>query len=241
MADRAEGRTTIDATGGLRRVLVVEDTEDVQDLLVKVLERDGFRVVAVPSGTTALDALDHSPVDVVLLDVGLPDIDGLDVLRQIRKRSDVPIIILTARGDETDRVIGLELGADDYVVKPFSPRELVARVRAMLRRRVPGVAGRRLEFPGLAIDLETREVQVEGREVTLRHLEFELLAFLAQAPKKVFTREQLLQQVWGSSSEWQDPRTVTEHIRRVRLQIEPDADNPRYITTVRGVGYRFEP
>ena len=163
------------------------------------------------------------------------------MLAQMRLVHSVPVIMVTARDGETDRVLGLELGADDYVVKPFSPRELASRVRAVLRRTSPGGNEEHLDFVGLHIDLTSREVSVEGRPVGLTTREFELLAFLASSPRRVYSRGQLLERVWSSALEWQDPATVTEHVRRIRLKIEPDPSSPRRIRTVRGVGYSFEP
>jgi len=174
----------------------------------------------------------------------LPEIDGFSILGELRKREDIPVILLTARTEETDRVLGLELGADDYVVKPFSPRELAARVRTVLRRASrsePPVMEPTITFDGLAIDTRSREVRVGGEPVDFTAKEFDLLAFLASSPRQVFSRGQLLEQVWDSSSDWQDASTVTVHVRRIRKKIEQDPDEPRWISTVWGVGYRFEP
>jgi DNA-binding response OmpR family regulator len=179
--------------------------------------------------------------DLVVLDVMLPRMDGFAVLRALREIADVPVILLTARSEEPDRVLGLELGADDYVVKPFSPRELAARVRSVLRRSRRPAAADRLEFEGLVIDGPAREARVGGRVVELTPKEFDLLAFLAASPRRVFSRGQLLEQVWDSSPDYQDSSTVTVHVRRIRQKIEDDPDTPRWITTVWGVGYRFEP
>jgi DNA-binding response OmpR family regulator len=173
----------------------------------------------------------------------LPEIDGYSILAELRKRDDIPVILLTARTEETDRVLGLELGADDYVVKPFSPRELAARVRTVLRRvgrSGPPTPSESLVFDGLEIDGRSREVRVDGELVELTAKEFDLLAYLASAPRQVFSRGQLLEQVWDSSTDWQDASTVTVHIRRIRRKIERDPNEPRWITTVWGVGYRFE-
>jgi DNA-binding response OmpR family regulator len=172
----------------------------------------------------------------------LPEIDGFSLLAEVRKKTDVPVILLTARTEEPDRVLGLELGADDYVVKPFSPRELAARVRTVLRRaQTSRSVAERLQFDGLTIDGATREVTVDGRTVDLTPREFELLAYLAASPRQVFSRAQILEQVWDSSDEWQDPSTVTVHVRRIRQKIEENPNTPRYVCTVWGVGYRFEP
>jgi DNA-binding response OmpR family regulator len=179
----------------------------------------------------------------MILDVMLADADGRELLVEVRRTSDVPVILLTARGKEMDRVVGLKMGADDYVVKPFSPAELAARVATVLRRSRPagGPARRAMDFGELYIDPASREVRRQGEVVELTAKEFDLLTFLAESPRRVFTREQLLDQVWDSRPEWQDPATVTEHIRRIRRKIEDDPDRPRWITTLRGVGYRFEP
>lgn len=222
-------------------VLVVDDEPMVREVVTRYLEHDGFLVTAVEDGRAALKAVKASAPDLIILDIMLPEVDGLDVLTQLRLSGDVPVILLTARTAEADRILGLEMGADDYVLKPFSPRELTARVRSVLRRSSREPAGKRLEFEGLAIDPSTREVRVDGELVELTAREFDLLAFLAASPRQVFSRAQLLSQVWESSPEWQDPATVTVHVRRVRQKIERDPDNPRRLLTVRGVGYRFEP
>lgn len=224
-----------------QRVLVVDDEPMVREVVTRYLEHGGFVVTAVDNGRDALAAAKANPPDLIVLDIMLPEVDGLDVLTQLRLSGDVPVILLTARTAEADRILGLELGADDYVVKPFSPRELTARVKSVLRRSVRETGGRRLEFEGLEIDPTTREVMVDGRPVELTAREFDLLAFLAGSPRQVFSRAQLLSQVWESSPEWQDPATVTVHIRRVRQKIEKDPDQPQRVITVRGVGYRFEP
>ncbi len=223
------------------RVLVVDDEPMVREVVVQYLEREGFSVAEAADGRTALSyVLDRRP-DLVVLDVMLPAVDGLEVLGEIRKRHDVPVILLTARTEEADRVLGLELGADDYVVKPFSPRELTARVRSVLRRARPAAPSPRLEFGGLVIDGTTREVLVAGSVIEMTPKEFDLLAFLAASPRQVFSRGQLLEQVWDSSPDYQDPSTVTVHIRRIRQKIESDPDDPRWVCTVWGVGYKFEP
>ncbi len=226
-----------------RSVLVVDDEPMVREVVSAYLAQDGFRVVECADGDAALDAVGADTPDLVVLDVMIPEVDGFTVLSEIRRHSDVPVILLTARGEETDRVLGLELGADDYVVKPFSPRELAARVRTVLKRTdgpVP-VPDRAMVFDGLEIDPLTREVRVGDREVEMTPKEFDLLAFLASSPRQVFSRTQLLEQVWDSSREWQDPSTVTVHVRRVRRKIESNPETPRWLTTVWGVGYRFEP
>jgi DNA-binding response OmpR family regulator len=222
-------------------VLVVDDDEAVRALLSRYLQLEGYDVREAGDGASALSLISELGPDLVLLDRILPSEDGLDVLTRLRRQSQVPVILLTGLGDEGDRVLGLKLGADDYVVKPFSPAEIVARISTVLRRVKPSERSELLSFDGLVIDLTSREVLVDGERVEATHKEFDLLAFLATSPRQVFSREQLLDHVWESSSEWQDPATVTEHIRRVRRHIESDPDKPRWIKTVRGVGYRFEP
>jgi len=195
----------------------------------------------VADGSSALETIATLHPDMVLLDLTLPAQDGLDVLTRLRRDSDVPVILLTARGSEADRILGLKLGADDYVVKPFSPGELTARISSVLRRTRIAHPQSVLQFDGLMLDLGTREVTAGDLVVATTAREFDLLAFLAASPRQVFSRQQLLANVWDSSEEWQDPDTVTEHIRRIRRRIEPDPDHPRWIKTVRGVGYRFDP
>lgn len=226
----------------LRTVVVVEDGADVRRLVVSLLEADGFRAVEATDGEEALAAVaEHSP-DLVILDLGLPRVGGIEVLARLRQHSSVAVIVLSARSEEADRVLALELGADDYVSKPFSPRELLARVHAVLRRQPESPTDTAmLHFDGLEIDLGAREVRVDGDVVGLRNRQFGLLAFLASSPRQVFSREQLLRAVWNSSAEWQDDRTVTEHVRRLRVLIERDPESPRWLVTVRGAGYRFEP
>ena len=223
------------------RVLVVDDDESVRLLLTRYLEMEGFEVDQVGDSASVLAVIASSKPDLVLLDLMLPADDGLDILTRLRRDSDVPVILLTSRGSEADRILGLKLGADDYVVKPFSPGEVTARINSVLRRTRSGPAQSVLQFDGLVLDLGTREVTVGDLMVTTTAREFDLLAFLASSPRQVFSRQQLLANVWDSSEEWQDPDTVTEHIRRIRRRIEPDPDQPRWIRTVRGVGYRFDP
>jgi DNA-binding response OmpR family regulator len=229
-----------------RLVLVVDDEPMLRNLLSRLLRMEGYTVIEAEDGQRALELVDsHSP-DLVLLDVMLPARDGLDVLGDLRRTSEVPVILVSALGEEADRVLGLKMGADDYVVKPFSAAELSARIESVLRRAqmratvAPGSVNR-LAFDGLVIDLQTRDVTVGGERAEMTAKEFDLLAFLAASPRQVFSREQLLRQVWGSSSEWQSDATITEHVRRLRRKIEDDPDRPRWVTTVRGVGYRFEP
>ena len=224
-------------------ILVVEDDPTVAEVVSRYLEREGFTIESTRDGRDALARADTRPPDLVVLDLMLPGLDGFEVCRRLRARAQVPIIMLTARGAEEDRVVGLELGADDYVAKPFSPRELTARVKAVLRRArapvlAPGANGI-VEYDGLAIDLAAREVRVRGAVASLTVKEFELLTFLAQRPRRVFRREELLGRVWGYS--YGDTSTVTVHIRRLREKIEDDPSTPARITTVWGVGYRFDP
>jgi two-component system, OmpR family, phosphate regulon response regulator PhoB len=223
------------------RILVVDDDEESRALVRVALEREGFSVLEAGDGAVALELVRTESPDLVVLDVNLPSKGGFDVLSELRLAHSVPVIMVTGRDGETDRVLGLELGADDYVVKPFAPRELTSRVRAILRRSAPASNEEHLDFVGLHIDLTSREVKVEGRAVGLTTREFELLAFLASSPRRVYSRAQLLERVWSSALEWQDPATVTEHVRRIRLKIEPDRDSPHRIRTVRGVGYAFDP
>ncbi|MBI4884121.1 MAG: response regulator transcription factor [Actinobacteria bacterium] len=226
------------------KILVVDDEPTVREVVAQYLTRDGFEVHELDRGDMVERAVEEFRPDLIVLDIMLPGANGLDLLRRVGSDR-VPVILLTARVDESDRVLGLELGADDYVTKPFSPRELVARVRTVLRRSQPvpaGAAARTepLRFNGLRIDTCAREVFVDDRLVTLTAKEFDLLAFLARAPRQVFSRAQLLQQVWDSSADFQDPATVTVHVRRLRHKIEANPEQPRWITTVWGVGYRFE-
>ena len=224
-----------------KRVLVVDDEETVRDVVAAYLDREGFEVETVADGAAALSSFEERAPDMIVLDVMLPNRSGLEVLNAVRSISSTPVILLTARAEEADRVVGLELGADDYVVKPFSPREVVARVKAVLKRvGHRDVLGDRLEFDGITIDGATRLVQLSGKDIELTPREFDLLYFLAQSPRQVFSRSQLLEHVWESSSEWQDPATVTVHIGRLRQKLEADPLDPRWIGTVWGVGYRFE-
>ena len=223
-------------------VLVVEDEASISEVVSLYLRRAGFDVLAASDGQHALDVLEREEPDLVVLDLMLPRVDGYEVTRRLRSRGDTPIIMLTARKTEADRIAGLEMGADDYVVKPFSAQELVSRVRAVLRRSVPRTDAPepRMEFDGLTIDPAARTVLVRGEERALSAREFDLLLTLARRPRQVFNRDQLLELVWGSA-DYIDPSTVTVHVRRVREKIEDDPSQPRFITTVWGVGYRFEP
>jgi DNA-binding response OmpR family regulator len=223
------------------RVLVVDDEPMVREVLARYLEREGFDVDTADDGAQAMERFaDHVP-DLVLLDLMLPHIDGLEVLRRMRADATVPVIMLTARGEETDRIVGLDLGADDYVTKPFSPREVVSRVRAVLRRTGVTPDGPQvLEAGDLELDLARHEVRKGGRLAKLTRKEFELLAHLMERPGVTLTRTQLLEDVWDFA--WDgDSATVTVHVRRVREKIEDDPTNPTHLLTVWGVGYRFEP
>ncbi len=226
------------------RVLIVDDEPMVREVVARYLELDGVEVHEAADGLQAQRWLDDNKPDLVVLDVMLPEIDGLSILRRLRADSSVPVILLTARADEVDRIAGLELGADDYVVKPFSPRELAARVRTVLRRtnaHVPAAPTNRKDYGDLGIDVGTREVFLDGAVVALTPKEFDLLARLAESPRQVFSRAQLLDLVWSSSPDYQDPATVTVHIGRLRQKLESNPEHPRWLVTVRSVGYRFEP
>jgi DNA-binding response OmpR family regulator len=222
---------------------VVEDEPSIAEVVALYLRRAGYDVLSAGDGEEAMEVLAGATPDLVVLDLMLPRVDGYEVTRRLRALGDTPIIMLTARKSEADRIAGLEMGADDYVVKPFSPQELVSRVRAVLRRAsspasAPEEAA--LEFDGLTIDPVSRSVLVHGEERALTVKEFDLLATLARRPRQVFNRDRLLELVWGSA-DYIDPSTVTVHVRRVREKIEEDPSQPRFITTVWGVGYRFEP
>lgn len=237
MQTRSEPPTSLSHT-----ILVVEDEPSVGEVVALYLRRAGYTTTLVSDGRRALERLAEGLPDLVILDLMLPGADGWEITHWLRERSDVPIIMLTARREEVDRIAGLELGADDYVVKPFSPQELVSRVRAVLRRSAPKPAGAEpsLSFADLQINPTTRITAVRGQEVALTAREFDLLFLLAQHPRQVFTRDQLLERVWGDSS-YIDPGTVTVHIRRLREKIEQNPADPRHLQTVWGVGYRFEP
>jgi DNA-binding response OmpR family regulator len=220
-------------------VLVVDDEPIVRDVIVRYLEREGFRTLEAGDGESARRAVESGTPNLVVLDVMLPGMDGLTLCRWIRSRSDLPVIMLTARGEEADRIVGLELGADDYITKPFSPRELAARVRTVLRRTQPTVPrDERLSFDGLDLDAGTREVHRHGQALRLTAKEFDLLWFLASNPRHVFSRDQLMDRVWGYEAAL-DTGTVTVHIRRLREKIEIDPSRPQFLETVWGVGYRF--
>ncbi len=223
-------------------VMVVDDETPIRQIVRRYLEADGYKVVEAADGPEALERLSASPIDVVILDVMMPGMDGLEVLRRLRAVSDVYVIMLTAKTEEVDRLVGLTVGADDYITKPFSPRELVARVRTVLRRpRTPAAAAptdETLRLPGLEIDAARREVRRDGATVDVTALEFDLLAAMAAAPGRVFTRRQLLERIWGYDF-FGDERVVDVHVRNLRRKLADDSDNPRFIATVRGVGYKM--
>jgi DNA-binding response OmpR family regulator len=222
------------------RILLVDDEESIQTLLTYPLRRDGYEVVVARDGREGLDQFAAGRFDLVVLDVMMPRIDGIEVCRRLRARSQVPIIMLTARDDEVDKVLGLEIGADDYITKPFSVREFRSRVKAALRRN--RMSGDEPEGPvragDLSVDPARRQVTVRGERVQLTYVEFELLAALARSPGHVFDRRTLLERIWGDST-YRDPRTIDVHIRHLREKIEAEPKEPEYLLTVRGVGYRF--
>jgi two-component system, OmpR family, response regulator RegX3 len=227
----------------LARVLVVEDEESFSDALSYMLRKEGFEVSVAPTGTSALTQFDRTGADIVLLDLMLPEMSGTEVCRQLRQRSAVPIIMVTARDSEIDKVVGLEIGADDYVTKPYSPRELVARIRAVLRRQSTETA--EVTTPTLAagpvrMDVERHVVTVDGTSVQLPLKEFELLELLLRNAGRVLTRGQLIDRVWGADYVG-DTKTLDVHVKRLRSKVEPEPSAPRYIVTVRGLGYKFEP
>ncbi len=224
-------------------ILLVDDEESVRKVLSFPLERDGFQVVQAADGEEALELFASESPDLVVLDIMLPKLDGLEVCKRLRARSSVPIIMLTARDDELDKVIGLELGADDYITKPFSIREFRSRVRALLRRaKAPAHSAfeveERIEVEGLVVDVPRRTVEVRGEPVALTYVEFELLRALASQPGRVFSRRMLLEALW-KSADYRDPRTIDVHVRHLREKLEAEPRTPQYILTVRGVGYRF--
>jgi DNA-binding response OmpR family regulator len=226
----------------MTQITVVEDEPSIAEVVTLYLRRAGFQVLTFPDGGSAQEAFRTQLPDLVILDVMVPGVDGFSLTRFLRDRSDIPIILLTSRRDETDRIAGLELGADDYVVKPFSPQELVSRVRAVLRRATGSQPSTDspIAFSDLSIDPRTRLVTVRGQELALTAREFDMLLHLARHPRQVFSRDQLLEAVWGIS-EYIDPSTVTVHVRRLREKIEADPANPIHLVTVWGVGYKFEP
>lgn len=225
-----------------QRIVIIEDEQDIFELIRYNFRKEGFEVEGFARGKDGLEYLERHPADLLLLDILLPDLDGLEICRRLRaneRLKDLPVIFLTAKGEEIDRVLGLEIGADDYVVKPFSPRELIARAKAVLRRQGRGEEkGEVVEVGDLRLDAHTHEVTLRGRPVELSTLEFNLLYFLASHPRRVFSRDQLLDEVWGRDR-FITPRTVDVHIRRLREKIEVEADKPQYLQTVRGSGYRL--
>lgn len=224
-------------------ILVVEDEPSIAEVVGLYLRRSGYRVIFARDGLEAQNKITSQSPDLVVMDLMLPIIDGFELTRWLRDRSDTPIIMLTARRDEVDRIAGLEMGADDYIIKPFSSQEVVSRVRAVLRRTNPQsdeTSEKPLNFPSMVIDPQTRLVTIDGEEITLTAKEFDTLWLLAQHPRQVFTRNHVLERVWGIS-DYIDPSTVTVHIRRIREKIEPDPSNPQHLLTVWGVGYKFEP
>ncbi|PWV52369.1 MULTISPECIES: response regulator transcription factor [Nocardiopsis] len=226
----------------MTRVLVVEDEESYSDALSYMLRKEGFEVAVAPTGTVALETFDRTGADLVLLDLMLPGLSGTEVCRTLRQKSNVPVIMLTAKDSEIDKVVGLELGADDYVTKPFSSRELVARIRAVLRRRGEDeiVLPAALEAGPVRMDVERHVVTVRGDNVQLPLKEFELLEVLLRNAGRVLTRMQLIDRVWGADYVG-DTKTLDVHVKRLRAKIEEDPSTPRYIVTVRGLGYKFEP
>jgi len=223
-------------------ILLVDDEDSIQKLLAYPLEREGYRVLQARDGEEALERFASERVDLVVLDIMLPKLDGLEVCKRLRAESEVPIIMLTARDDELDKVLGLELGADDYITKPFSIREFRSRVRALLRRaavsRQVDEDGELISAEGLTIDLIRRLVEVEAKRVQLTYVEFELLRILASNPGRVYSRRMLLEALWGGA-DYREPRTIDVHVRHLREKLERDPADPEYILTVRGVGYRF--
>jgi DNA-binding response OmpR family regulator len=230
------------ANTGSTRILLVDDEQSVQTLLTYPLLKEGYEVIPAHDGREALDRFADQRFDLVVLDIMLPEVDGIEVCRRMRSRSQVPIIMLTAKDDEIDKVLGLEMGADDYITKPFSVREFRSRVRAALRRaemrRGRRVAEEPISVGDLKIDFERRAVTMRGQPLRLTYVEFEVLAALAGSPGRVHTREMLLEQVWGDSA-YRDSRTIDVHIRHLREKLEADPRSPEYLLTVRGVGYRF--
>jgi two-component system response regulator ResD len=226
------------------KILVIDDSDTDRLLVTTALRNEGYQVVEAADGQKGLELLEAAEPDLIILDLVMPGIDGLEVCRRVRARRDVPIIMLTAKQEEIDKVVGLEVGADDYVVKPFGVRELVARVRAMLRRAVitekATAQKKRIEYPSLVIDLPTRSVIVGGEELHLTPKEFDLLFHLASQPRRVFTREEIVHEVWGYTAPGGDLRTVDTHIKRLRKKLEEGRDLPWTLATVWGVGYKFE-
>lgn len=224
-------------------ILVVEDEPSIAEVVGLYLQRADYKVIFAQDGLEAQNLIESQSPDLIVMDLMMPIINGFELTRWLRDRSDIPIIMLTARRDEVDRIAGLEMGADDYIIKPFSPQEVVSRVRAVLRRASPKSSEpseKPLNFPSMVIDPQTRLVTIDKKEITLTAKEFDTLWLLAQHPRQVFTRNHVLERVWGIS-DYIDPSTVTVHIRRLREKIEPKPSNPQHLITVWGVGYKFEP
>ena len=227
-----------------KSILIVEDEPSIAEVVSIYLQRAGFQTRHAADGKTAMTLAEEKIPDLAIIDIMLPEIDGLSLTRWLRNRSNLPIILLTARREEADRIAGLEMGADDYVIKPFSPQELVSRVRAVLRRtsreQSEAEPGQALSFENLTIDARSRTVTMPGKEVMLTAKEFDMLYLLASHLRQVYTRDQLLERIWGGTA-YIDPGTVTVHVRRLREKIEDDPSSPKHILTVWGVGYKFEP
>jgi DNA-binding response OmpR family regulator len=243
MRPNGAGYYPVNMPNGSARILLVDDEQSIQTLLSYPLRKDGYHVTSALDGTEALRRFEEGRFDLVILDLMLPRMGGVEVCRQLRSRSQVPIIMLTAKGSETDKVAGLEVGADDYITKPFSMREFRSRVKAALRRsrmggETPTEASGAIETGELTIDFDRRMVTLDDEEIKVTYVEFEILGALARSPGRVLTRETLLEHVWGDS-EYRDPRTVDVHIRHLREKLEKDPKEPDYLFTVRGVGYRF--
>jgi DNA-binding response OmpR family regulator len=240
--ERSVRQPAAPGAGRKATILVVDDEDALQRMLAYPLEREGYRVVAAPDGEQAIELVASERPDLMLLDVMLPGIDGLEVCRRVRATSSVPIIMLTARDDEIDKVLGLELGADDYITKPFSLAELRSRIRAVLRRAQlppPAADDDLVTADGIVLDAGRRTVQRDGADVALTYVEFEILRTLMRTPGRVFTRQNLLEAVW-ESADYRDPRTIDVHVRHLREKLEPNPAEPTFIQTVRGVGYRFK-
>lgn len=222
-------------------VLVVDDDPDARTIATRVLQLEGYGVIEADSAARALECISARRVDLVILDLTLPGVSGLDLLTALRRRHDIPVLIVSGNNDVNTRIVGLRIGADDYLVKPAVPAEISARVAALLRRTRSKPPTKTLQFDHLVIDGEARQVRVRGELVELTPKEFELLYFLAQSPRRAYSRNEILEKVWNSSADWQQAATVTEHIRKLRAKVEDDPAHPRFISTVRNVGYRFDP
>ncbi|MBI4295525.1 MAG: response regulator transcription factor [Chloroflexi bacterium] len=224
----------------MARIMVVDDEKKIVEIVRAYLEKDGFQVTSAYDGKSALELARRQPPDLIVLDLMLPEVSGWDVCRTLRKESNVPIIMLTARDDATDKIIGLEIGADDYVTKPFDPKELVSRVKAVLRRSAGAKTPRAvLNVAGLVIDIDKRSVLRDGQDISLTPIEFDLLRVMAESPGRVYSRLQLLDRVQGEAYEGYE-RTIDSHVKNLRKKIEPDPEHPKYIITIYGVGYKLE-